>query len=127
LILVDTSVWIDHFRKNDPRLVRLLELNIVYVHPAVIGEIACGCLKNRDILNLLADLAHAVVASDAEVMHLIAEHKFYGRGAGWVDFHLAASAMLTKCPLWTTDRRLLEIATDLDVAYVPAAAANASA
>jgi predicted nucleic acid-binding protein len=123
VILVDTSVWIDHFRKKNPQMVRLLELNMVYLHPWVIGELACGNLKNRGILDDLAYLSQSVIASDPEVMQFLENHKLYGRGVGWVDLHLLASAILTNCPIWTTDRNLSKIAHDLDVAFTPAASA----
>jgi predicted nucleic acid-binding protein len=123
VILVDTSVWIDHLRRRNPQLVRLLELNMVYLHPWVIGELACGQLKNRaDILEHLSNLTLVTQASDSEVMEFLERNRLYGRGVGWVDLHLLASALLTNCPFWTLDRRLSQIAHDLDVAFTPAQA-----
>ncbi len=123
MILVDTSVWIDHLRRRNPQLVRLLELNMVYLHPWVIGELACGQLKNRaDILEHLSNLTLVTQASDSEVMEFLERNRLYGRGVGWVDLHLLASALLTNCPFWTLDRRLSQIAHDLDVAFTPAQA-----
>ena len=123
MILVDISVWVDHLRRGNPQMVRLLELNMVYVHPWVIGELACGNLKNRAVLlEHLSNLIQVSQASDSEVMEFVERNRLYGRGAGWVDFHLLASALLTNCPFWTLDRRLAEIAADLDVAFTPGAA-----
>jgi predicted nucleic acid-binding protein len=104
-------------------MVRLLELNMVFVHPWVIGELACGNLKNRaELLEHLSNLIQVNQASDSEVMTFIERNKLYGRGVGWVDFHLLASAMLTNCPFWTMDRNLAKISHDLDVAFTPASA-----
>jgi len=123
VILVDTSVWVDHLRKRDPQLVRLLELNMVFLHPWVIGELACGDLKNRaELLEHLSNLMQVTQASDSEVMEFIERNKLYGRGVGWTDLHLLASALLTNCPFWTVDRRLSEVAYDLDIAFTPATA-----
>ncbi len=123
MILVDTSVWIDHLRHRNPQLVRLLELNMVFVHPWVIGELACGNLRKRaELLEHLSNLTHVTQATDSEVMELIERNKLYGRGLGWVDFHLLASALISHCPLWTMERRLSTVACDLDAAFTPAKA-----
>jgi hypothetical protein len=104
-------------------MVRLLELNMVFLHPAVVGELACGNLRNRaDLLEHLSNLSQAAQASDSEVMQFLERNKLYGRGVGWVDLHLLASAILTNCPFWTLDRNLAKISHDLDVAFTPAAA-----
>jgi predicted nucleic acid-binding protein len=123
VILVDTSVWVDHLRRGNPQLVRLLQLNMVFLHPWVIGELACGNLKNRaDLLDHLSNLIQVTQASDSEVRAFIDSNKLYGRGVGWTDLHLLASALLTHCPFWTLDRRLSAVASDLDIAFTPAAA-----
>jgi hypothetical protein len=123
VILVDTSVWVDHLRRGNPQMVRLLELNMVFLHPGVIGELACGTLRNRaELLEHLSNLTQVTQASDVEVMAFLEHNKLYGRGVGWVDLHLLASALLTNCPFWTMDRRLSQIAFDLDVAFTPASA-----
>ena len=107
MILVDTSVWIEHLRVGSPRLARLLERGLVVAHPSVIGELACGNLKNRSrVLADLAALPGAVEATDEEVLRLIEEHKLWGIGLGWIDAHLLASALLTNCGFWTLDRKL---------------------
>jgi predicted nucleic acid-binding protein len=122
LILADTSVWIEHLRNGQPALVKLLELRQIFVHPSVIGELACGNLKNRRLLlEELANMPQAVLASDLEVMELLERRKLWGRGIGWTDLHLLASAFLTGCKLWTLDRRLAEIASELDIGHFPAA------
>lgn len=117
MILVDTSVWIGHLRRNDVTLARLLETSRVVAHPYIVGEIALGHLSQRGlVLQLLADLPQANVASHAEVLDLVEREALFGRGIGYVDVHLLASARLTPdARLWTRDARLSEIATMLRV------------
>jgi predicted nucleic acid-binding protein len=119
LILVDTSVWVDHFRRGDARLVDLLERVSVVMHPFVVGEIACGSLRDRSsILELLQDLPAAVVADSAEVLGFIERHGLHGKGIGYVDVHLLASVALTPgAKLWTRDKRLRAIAVALRCAF----------
>jgi len=119
LILVDTSVWVDHLRKGDPQLVGLLELGVVAMHPFVVGEIACGSLADRStILELLQDLPAPVVAESEEVLEFIERRGLHGRGIGYVDVHLLASVTLTKgARLWTRDKRLHAAADELGFAY----------
>jgi len=107
MILVDTSVWIAHFRKGGSRLGGLLNEALVMVHPFVMGELACGNLKNRArILSDLEALPSAVSATHEEVMRLIEDRKLWGLGIGWIDGHLLASALLSNCQFWTLDGRL---------------------
>jgi len=107
MILVDTSVWVDHLRQNVPLLGDLLEAGEVTIHPFIIGELACGNLANRaTILALLAALPQVKIATHTEVLHLTETHKLYGRGLGWVDVHLLSAALLSRVPLWTRDRKL---------------------
>jgi len=107
VILVDTSVWVEHLRRGLPRLDTLLQEGKVLIHSWVIGELACGNLRNRaDVLELLQGLPAAVVASDQEVLLMIEQDQLMGRGIGYVDAHLLASARLSHCQLWTQDRRL---------------------
>lgn len=117
--LVDTSVWVDHFRRGDTRLVELLERAAVLVHPFVVGEIACGSLRDREsILELLQDLPAAVVASPDEVLKFIESHVLHGKGIGYVDAHLLASVALTPdARLWTRDTKLRRIAGWLGCAH----------
>jgi predicted nucleic acid-binding protein len=118
LILVDTSVWVDHFRRTDPDLAALLEREKVLAHPFVTGEVALGHLRQRDVkLSGLAKLPEVTVASHAEVMQFIAFHALWGSGIGLVDAHLLASTRLTPdAALWTRDRRLHRVASELGLA-----------
>lgn len=122
MILVDSSVWIDHLRRPDARLAAQLGANVVMVHPFVIGELACGTLPNRSILlDQLARLPRAPVASHGEVMGLVERRELAGRGIGWIDVHLLASAMLAgHAQLWTRDKRLQAVAVELGLAMAEA-------
>jgi hypothetical protein len=111
MILVDTSVWIAHFRKGGSKLGELLGEALVMVHPFVMGELACGHLKNRArILSDLEALPSAVSATHQEVMRLVEVRKLWGLGIGWIDAHLLASALLSNCQFWTLDGRLVRAA-----------------
>jgi predicted nucleic acid-binding protein len=117
MILVDTSVWVRHLRHHDERLANLLREELVACHPFVIGELACGNLSNRKvILTLLQALPQAQKAEYSEVMHLIESRRLFGRGLGWVDAHLLSSTLISKCVLWTLDKRLASAATELRIA-----------
>ena len=117
MILVDTSVWIDHFRARDAALVSLLEERSALIHPFVLGEIALGALRQRAIvLANLGRLPAAVTASDPEVFSFIDRHRLFGSGIGYVDAHLLASVRLSAgAKLWTRDGRLAGVAERLDV------------
>ena len=119
MILVDTSVWIDHLHKRIPALVDALENQSVLIHPLVIGELACGPLTNRDeVLDLLATLPSSAVATDTEALELIERQRLMGKGIGYFDVHLLAAAMLTGgAQLWTRDKRLAGIADRLRCAF----------
>jgi predicted nucleic acid-binding protein len=123
LILVDTSVWVDHLRRGDPGLVDLLERSIVIMHPFVVGEIACGSLHNREaILELLQDLPAAAVAEGDEILRFIERHVLHGKGIGYVDVHLLASVALTEgAKVWTRDKKLRLVAQMMGCAYHDAA------
>ena len=117
-VLVDTSVWIDHLRKSDTHLSQLLEHGRVLCHPCVIGELACGNLSNRsEILRALQDLPSAPILEFEEYMRFIDRNQLHGTGIGFVDVHLLASALLADAALWTVDKRLRIIATDLGTVY----------
>jgi predicted nucleic acid-binding protein len=117
MILVDTSVWIDHLRIGNSRLKGLLLENVVLTHPFVIGELACGALKNRNtIMSLLRTLPEAVNADHDEVLGLLESEHLYGRGIGWIDAHMLASTRLSHAGIWTFDRCLARIATGLGIA-----------
>ena len=116
MILVDTSIWVDHLRCGEPQLTAALQECAVLSHPWVIGELACGNLRDRSrVLELLQGLPAARVASPAEVLRLIEQHQLMGRGIGFVDAQLLASSKLTHCSLWTQDRRLADLAAALGV------------
>ena len=117
MILVDTSVWVDHLRRDNAALVKLLHSGRVLVHPFVIGEVALGQMRQRKvILAALLDLPHAQVATEQEAMSFIERHTLYGRGVGYVDVHLLAAVRLTPgVQLWTNDNRLQRVAVQLDM------------
>lgn len=117
MILVDTSVWIDHLRAGDAGLARLLEAGLVATHPLVVGELAMGNLHARDtVLALLGKLPQAIAATDDEVLAHITRHRLFGIGIGYADAHLLASTQLTAgTSLWTRDRRLRAAADRLGI------------
>ena len=117
MILVDASVWLAHFRRTDPRLVAALEREDVLVHPFVIGEIACGDLRNRRVIvALLRRLPEVQKATDDEALAFVERRSLSGRGIGFVDVHLLASVVLHgTARLWTGDRQLAEVAADLEL------------
>jgi len=119
MILVDTSVWIDHLRSGEDGLEALLNGGRVSIHPFVIGELACGNLRNRtEVLRLLKGLPQAPVASQEEVLFFIENNGLMGQGIGFIDAHLlAATAMADASRIWTRDTRLGRVATELAVAY----------
>lgn len=119
MILVDTSVWIDHFRTMEPALADALNRGEVMTHPLVIGELACGNLRNRSvILGLLDRLPKAPEATHAEILEFVEARMLIGRGLGLIDVHLLASAVLAKgVELWTRDKHLDSIARSLEIAH----------
>ncbi len=119
MILVDTSVWIDYLRVGNDTLVDRLNVNRVLTHPFIIGELACGDLRNRtEILSLMAALPQVAVATDAEVLFLIEQHRLMGRGIGYIDAHLLASAVLAGfAGIWTRDKRLAALVAELGMAH----------
>jgi predicted nucleic acid-binding protein len=117
VILVDTSVWIDHFRSSNHRLCGLLEEEQVLTHPFVLGEIACGNLGNRSqIVSLMKALPLTQVADHDEVLFFIEQRSLMGRGIGLIDMHLLASCLMQPCLLWTADKRLNSVAEELQIA-----------
>jgi len=117
VILVDTSIWIDHLRVGDAALSALLEQGEVVVHPWITGELALGTLADREeILDLLGNQPQAVVADDDEILHLIEVHALNGSGIGYVDAQLLAATLLTPdARLWTRDKRLADVSIRLGV------------
>ena len=120
MILVDTSIWIDHLRSGQTRLAQALEQNEVSIHPFIIGELACGNLKDRGtVLGLLAGLPGLPKLEEREALFFIEQRKLMGRGIGYIDVHLLASTTLAaNTTLWTRDIKLLAAATALGVAYI---------
>ena len=117
MLLVDSSVWIDHLRKNDLAVAAALNEGKVLSHPHVIGEIALGSMKDRStVLSLMQGLPKAKVASEVEVLSLIESNQLFGRGIGYTDAHLIASTLLTEdALLWTRDKRLQTVALELEL------------
>ena len=114
MVLADTSVWVDHLRHSDPLLISYLSEGLVLMHPFVSGELACGNLKDRaTTLFDLNALPLAKPASNAEVLQLIEDRRLWGRGLGWIDAHLLASALLSNCQFWTLDTRLARAGAEL--------------
>ncbi|RKX38128.1 MAG: VapC toxin family PIN domain ribonuclease [Verrucomicrobia bacterium] len=118
MVLVDTSIWVDHFRRGHAGLIEQLEEGAVLCHPFVIGELACGNLHNRiEVLDLLQALPMAPVADQDEVLHLLQEWRLFGQSLGWVDAHLLASARLMGYPIWTLDKSLAKAAGEINQAF----------
>lgn len=119
MILADTSVWVDHLRRGDARLMELLESSSVLMHPFIVGEIACGSLTDRQsVLELLQDLPATAVAEFGEALAFVEFHRLWGKGIGYVDAHLLAAVALTEgATLWTRDKRLLTAAQTLGCAF----------
>ncbi|HAF55637.1 MAG TPA: VapC toxin family PIN domain ribonuclease [Thauera sp.] len=121
MILVDTSIWIDHLRAGDEHLRGLLDHGRVLSHPSVVGELALGNLNNRSvILDAVTQLPQAQIATDDEVLRFIEAHALFGLGIGYVDASLLAATRLTPgAKLWTRDKRLLTASSRLELAYLP--------
>jgi predicted nucleic acid-binding protein len=118
LILVDTSVWVDHLRKRSEVLANALESMQVWTHPFVIGELACGNLAHREeILGSLAALPCAPLVEHQEALDFLEGRKLAGRGLGWIDMHLLASTALAGLRLWTTDKRFAKVAREFDLDF----------
>ena len=119
MVLADTSVWINHLRDGDRHLEKLLFDGDVVCHTHIIGELACGNLKNRkEIISLLKSLPTAPIIEFQEYLYFIEHNQLSGKGIGFVDIHLLASAKLGQVPLWTADKRLKAAAADLDLNYI---------
>ena len=120
MVLVDTSVWVRHLREGDPDLEQLLNSGEVMCHPYIVGELACGNLNNRhEVLLLLQLLPPATLANHEEILQFIEENQLMGKGLGYVDVHLSASAVLTGVQMWSYDRRLNETNERLGIKYKP--------
>ena len=118
MVLVDTSIWISYLRGRNAQLRRLLQEAEVICHPFIIGELACGHIRNRrEVLSLLQALPEASMADHREILYFIEYSDLSGAGIGLIDVHLLASARMTKVPLWTADRRLKGAADHLGISY----------
>ena len=118
MVLVDTSVWVSHLREGNVGLERLLINGEVMCHPFIIGELACGNLKNRfEVLTLLRLLPMAIQAEHEEVLRFVENHALMGKGLGYIDVHLSASAVLTGVPMWTYDKTLNAANGKLEINY----------
>jgi predicted nucleic acid-binding protein len=116
MFLVDTSVWVHHLREGSVDLELILNDGDVVCHPFIVGELACGNLRNRsEILSLLRALPSAVVTDDEEVLQFIEKNRLMGKGLGYIDVHLLASAVLSRTPLWTLDKKLDKVSAELGV------------
>jgi hypothetical protein len=118
MVLVDTSVWVCHLRDGNVGLEKLLNDGEVVCHPFIVGELACGNLKNRhEILTDLQSLPIAILAEDGEALTFIENYKLMGKGLGYIDVHLIAAALLTNIPLWTFDKTLDKITKKIGINY----------
>ena len=123
MVLVDTSVWISHLREGNAELAALLNEGEVVCHPFIVGELACGNLKNRTtVLSLLEALPTAVMGEHKEVLAFVENNDLMGKGLGYVDVHLIVSAALTDLSLWTFDKRLKRASSLLNLGYQEAGA-----
>ena len=118
MVLVDTSVWVSHLRDGSPELANLLDGGTVLCHPLIVGELACGNLKDRAvILSFLKMLPTSIEAEHEEVLSFIDNNRLMGKGIGYVDAQLVASAVLTGVPIWTLDTKLAQVADRLHIKY----------
>jgi len=118
MVLIDTSIWVDHFNRGDGNLEYLLNENEAATHPFVIGELACGNIKNRRLIfRLLIALPSIPEISKEEFYLFLDRHRLYGMGLGFIDIHLLASALISDCLIYTRDKSLLSSANKLGVSY----------
>jgi len=119
MVLVDTSVWVSHLRDGNAELANLLNDGRVLCHPLIVGELACGNLKDRAvILSFLQLLPMSIEAEHDEVLSFIENNRLMGKGMGYVDFHLITSAVLTGVPVWTLDKKLAQATDSLHIKYI---------
>jgi predicted nucleic acid-binding protein len=117
-VLVDTSVWIAHFQRSDLRFQALLSDGSALIHSAVVGELACGNLTRRSrVLSDLRKLSAAAEADPEDTLFVIESRRLWGKGIGWTNAQLIASALLTGCSLWSHDKQLQKVAAGLGIAY----------
>ena len=120
-VLVDSSVWVGHFKQRNEHLVTLLEADLVVCHPFIVAEVACGTPPSRQaIISLLSELEHALMASHDELLTLLDARQLYGRGCGFVDLSLLASALLSEgTQIWTLDKKFEQLAIEVNRAFSP--------
>ena len=120
-VLVDSSVWVGHFKQRNDYLVALLEADSVVCHPYIVAEVACGTPPSRKaIISLLSELEHALIASHDELLALLDARQLYGRGCGFVDLSLLASAFLSESTqIWTLDKRFEQLAVEANRSFSP--------
>ncbi len=120
MILLDTSVWIDHFRHGNRVVMRLLAQDHVFMHPYIVGELACGSLRKRqETLSALQELSQLAVVPDSDVLFFLERQKLFGKGLGYVDLHLLAATVMHHAQLWTMDKILHRCAAELHVQWSP--------
>ena len=118
MVMVDTSIWVDYLRKGRHHLEKLLLDTKVVCHPFIVGELACGNIKNRNkFLSLIQTLPVTPVIDLDEFLYFIDQNRLMGKGIGFVDIHLLASALLSEMPLWTSDKKLKSVSIELNIAY----------
>ena len=118
MVLVDTSVWVSHLRDGNAGLEKLLVNGEAACHPFIVGELACGNIRNRrEILTYLQSLPMTILAEDEEVLKFIDENQLMGKGLGYIDIHLIASAVLTDVLLWTLDKTLDKFTKNIGIHY----------
>lgn len=117
-VVVDTNIWVFHWRQSNRLLMEMAEDGEIWIHPIVIGELSMGTLRNRDqTLWDLTRLGRPPLATDAETRQMVEARRLWGRGIGWNDAKILASVVIGNCLLWTKDQRLDEIAGEMDVAW----------
>ena len=118
MVIVDTSIWVSHLRAGVTHLNALLYEGEVLCHPFIVGELACGHIRNRtEVLSLLQTLPMATVAGYEEILPFIESHRLMGAGLGLIDVHLLAAAFLSRSPLWTSDKSLKAASIRLNIDY----------
>lgn len=120
MILADTSVWVNHLRRGDRNLARMLEAESIGLHPFIFGEIAAGNLRNRQrVLSYFASLPQLPIAPENEVHHLLELRRLWGSGLGWIDLHILTATKLSGWHLYTADRAMQEAGVRLEIPCVP--------
>ena len=118
MVLVDTSIWISHFRAGNLNLQKLLQEGRVASHPFIIGELACGNISNRtEIISLMQSLPILDTVENDELLLFLEHNQMMGKGLGLVDVHLIAAAMLAGIPLWTQDKKLKQACSRLNIDF----------